>query len=365
MVETDRLPEGTIRLPVEVASEFIVSAFSAAGVPAEDSELVADVLTSADVRGIRSHGLARMSYFLVRIERGVINREPDMRLSRGSDTTVTMDADRAVGIVSASKAMEESIAMAGRHGSGFVTVGNSSHFGYAGYWARMAMDAGCIGISMSSGGRRVAPTFGSESVFGTNPMAVGIPAFGRTVDFYLDMATSAVAVGKIETALREGRPLSPGWVADTGTPPGLDDNGVLSYSAPLLPLGGEGDDTGGHKGYGLALMIELLAGALAGTPLTDRLAGAAGMAAPAMGHFMGAISVRGFGDEQRIGDVMADTFETVRSSGKSPGQDRIFIHGEPEAIAEEQNREEGIAVTPAVQDQIRRWNEHFSLGFDM
>ncbi len=365
MVETDRLPEGTIRLPVETAHRFLSSAFEAAGVAAIDAALVADVLVSADLRGIRSHGLARIGYFMVRFENGTINRTPDMRLEPGSDTTAVLWADNAIGIVAAARAMEAAIGMALRHGSGFVSVRDASHFGYAGYWTMRAMRAGCIGIAMASGGRRVTPTFGNESIFGTNPMSVAIPGFGHTVDFNLDMATSAVAVGKVETALREGRPVDPGWVAQTGAAPSLDDNGVLTYDSPLLPLGGEGDATGGHKGYGLALMIELLAGALSGSALSDRIAGAAGERPTAMGQFMGAVSVRGFRPAAEVGATMAGTFDLVREARKSPGHDRIFIHGEPESIAEERIRTEGIAVTPLMLTQLRKWNDRLRLGFDL
>lgn len=363
MVESEELPAGTIRLPVEFAERFVAASFEAAGVPADDARLVADVLVSADLRGIRSHGLARMSYFLVRLERGVINPEPRMRLEAGSPTTAVLFADDAIGIVAAARGMDEALRMARGHGSGFVMVRDSSHFGYAGYWARIAMEAGCIGLSLSSSGRRVAPTFGRESVFGTNPLAVTIPGFGRADDFYLDMATSAVAVGKVETALREDRPLPPGWVAESAEPPTLDDDGVLSFAAPLLPLGGEGDLTGGHKGYGLTMLVELLAGALGGSPLADRIAGAAGEERPAMGHFLGAVDVAGFGSTHEIADATAATFELVRASAKAPGHDRIFIHGEPEAIAEEQNRRVGVAVTPPILRQLRRWDERFGLGF--
>lgn len=285
-----------------------------------------------------------------------------MRLDQGSDTTATLFADDAIGIVAADRAMDEALAMANSHGSGFVTVPDTSHFGYAGYWAARAMQSGCIGISMASSGRRVAPTFGSESILGTNPMSVTIPGSGRSDDFFLDMSTATVAVGKVETALRENRELPRGWVAEAGETPTLDDNGILTYSSPLLPLGGEGDDTGGHKGFGLSLMVELLCSALGGSPISERIAGADGSTRPAMGQFMGAIRLDGFRPATDIGDTMADTLGTIRNSNKAPGHDRILIHGEPESVAEAENVELGIPVTPPVLDQLLRWNEHYDLG---
>jgi L-2-hydroxycarboxylate dehydrogenase (NAD+) len=363
MVESAPLPAGTMRMPANRLREFVTAAFVAAGVPPDDAALVGDVLVSADLRGIRSHGAARMSYFLVRLERGVINTKPDLRYTAGSPTTGVLDADHAIGIVAAARAMDEALGMAERHGSGFVSVARSSHFGYAGYWANEAMRRGCVGISMSNGGRRVAPTFGASSVFGTNPLSVTMPGGGGT-DFYLDMATSAVAVGKVETALREDRPIPAGWLGPSAGKAHLDGNGVLAFDIPLLPLGGE-VETGGHKGYGLSMMVELLCGALNGTTLESRIAGAAGTGRTMMGHFMGAIRLDGFRPPEDVHAAMAETFDLVRSSEKAPGHERIFISGEPESLAEAENRRLGVAVTPPVLAQMRRWNDHYGLGFDL
>jgi L-2-hydroxycarboxylate dehydrogenase (NAD+) len=363
VVESGSLPIGTVRMAPDTVVDFVAAAFAATGVPADDAALVADVLVSADLRGIRSHGVARMSYFLVRLERGVISTNPNMVFRPGSPTTGVLDADNAIGIVASARAMNEAMAMAAEHGSGFVAVRQSSHFGYAGYWSRRAMQQGFIGISLSNSGRRVAPTYGLDSILGTNPIGVAIP--GAETDFFLDMATSAVAVGKIETALREGRDIPDGWVSSEAGTPDLDGNDTLTYDAPLLPLGGEGTENGGHKGYGLSLMVELLCGALPGSPLSDRIAGAAGEAPPAMGHFMGAIRVDGFRPPADVAADMDVTFDLIRGSAKAPGHDRIFIQGEPEELAEVENRRDGIPVTPPILAQLHRWNDHFALGHDL
>ncbi len=214
------------------------------------------------------------------------------------------------------------------------------------------MQSGYIGISLSNSGRRVAPTFGMEAVLGTNPLSVAIP--GGEDDFLLDMASSAVAVGKVETALREGRSIPPGWVVDPQRV-GLDENGVLSFDTPLVPLGGPGVETGGHKGYGLGLMIELLCGALGGTSFADRLAGAGGEAPAAMGHFLGALKVEGFRDPAAMQGDMDELFQAIRASARVPGEDRIYIHGEPERSAWETAHEEGIEVSAPVRRQLDRW----------
>jgi LDH2 family malate/lactate/ureidoglycolate dehydrogenase len=364
VVESTVLPPGTIRLPPDLVKGRLAEAFAAFDVPDDDAELVAEVLVAADLRGIRSHGVARIGYFLSRLDNKTINPRPQFRYRRGSPTTGTLLADDGLGIVAAARAMDEALVMAQEHGSGFVTVGRSSHFGYAGYWAERASRQGFVGISMSNSGGRVAPTFSTEAILGTNPLAVAIPGRRGETDFLLDMATSAVAVGKVETALREGRPVPPGWVTTTGAVPELDLNGVLPFDVPLLPLGGEGDDTGGHKGYGLGLMIELLCGALNGSALAERLEGSAGAAPAAMGHFMGAISLAGFGPPPETQAAMASTFDTIRQSRRQPGRDRIFIHGEPERISVQENQAAGLPITPALRVQLELWSRRLGLGWD-
>ncbi len=363
MVESAPLPPGTVRIPAHRLREFVRDAFLSCGVPQVDSELIAEVLVTADLRGIRSHGVARIPYFLVRLERGTMNVHPKMTFRSGSDTTGLLDADNGIGIVAAERAMAEALVMARKHGSGFVAVADSSHFGYAGYWAERAMQHGCIGLSLSNSGGRTTPTFGAESLLGTNPMSVTIPGGEGKTDFYLDMATSAVAVGKIETALREGRTPGPGWVSTAAGEPRLDERGVLTYDAPLLPLGGEGDESGGHKGYGLNLMVELLCGALSGTGLKERIAGASGRAPSAMAQLMGAIRIDGFRPLEDVQADMAETFAIVRGAQKAPGHDRIFIHGEPEAILMDENIRLGVPVTPAIMDQLRWVDGHLELGY--
>jgi L-2-hydroxycarboxylate dehydrogenase (NAD+) len=361
VVENAPLPPGTKRYDPAVVEAFIASALRAAGLSTEDAALIAEVLVGADLRGVRSHGAARVTYFLRFLERGVINVAPNMTFSQKTDTTGVLDADNGMGIIAAGKAMDEAMKMARKHGAGFVGVANSSHFGYAGYWAERAMRQGFIGISMSNSGGRTAPTYGSEGVLGTNPFSVGIGG-GEGTDFLLDMATTTVAVGKIETALREGREIPSGWVSEAHTKPQLDEKGILRRESPLLPLGGAGTEHGGHKGYGLNLMIELLCGAVTGTPLSDRIAGTEGKSRPAMGHLMGAIQLSGFRDPAEVHADMADTFKIIRDSGKEPDQERIYIHGEPEAIATEENRRIGIPITPKILEQLHAVAERLRIN---
>jgi len=362
MVESAPLPPGTVHFDRAVLERFTTSVFAALRVDASDAALIADVLLSADQRGIRSHGVARIPYFYARIRRGTMEPAPDMVYRQGSDTTGVLDAANGIGIVAADRAMDRAIEMASERGSGFVAVSDSSHFGYAGYWAARASAAGCVGISMSNSAGRTAPTFGSEGLLGTNPLSVTLPGADDGSDFYLDMATSTVAVGKIETALREDRPVPPGWVLDTLAPPRLDERGVLGYEAPLLPLGGAGDQAGGHKGYGLNLMIELLCGSLSGTGLPARLEGADGSAPAAMAQLFGAVRIDGFRPVVDVQATMEETYGVIRDSAKLPGHDRILIPGEPESMAEERHATEGLPVTPPVLDQLRTIDLELDLG---
>ena len=175
MVESSQLPEGTIRLSVEHVTSFVSAVFTAHGVAEDDATLVADVLVSADLRGVRSHGVARLPYFSSRLERGVINATPAISFEQHSSTTCSVDADNGLGVVASARAVDATIVMALEHGSGFAAVAHSNHFGYAGYWAVRAMRHGLIGIAMANSGRRVTPTFGVQSLLGTNPLAIAIP----------------------------------------------------------------------------------------------------------------------------------------------------------------------------------------------
>lgn len=353
MVESIPVPEGTIRLPVEIIHEFIDKAFRTVGLLPEHAKLCADVLTSADLRGIRSHGVARLPKFLNLIRQGLINKTPDMSFRAGSRTTGIYDADNGPGIVASTLAMEKAIALAEEYGTGFVAVKNTSHFGYPGYYVHKAMGKGLIGICMSNGDRIVTPTFAIEPFMGSNPLSVGIPGGPDSHGFYLDMATAVVARGKIETYLREKRPIPAGWTPESFGPLELDDNGILGFDVPLLPLGGENPETGSHKGYALSLMVELLCSLLVG------------QTSPTTGHFMGAIRLSSFQPPALVHEHMKMIFTEIRNLKKASGQDRIFIPGEIEAIAEKENRQLGIPIVAPVMKQILRLNQELGIGLDI
>lgn len=351
MVEALPAGESPIRVAPDLLSDLIREVFRAEGLEDDHARMYADVLISADLLGIRSHGVARLPKLLDLLKRGVINKKPAMTFRSGNATTGILDADNGPGVAAANRAMDEAIAMAKRNGTGFVAVFRSNHFGYPGYYARKAMKQGLIGLCMSNGGRIVTPTYSIEPFMGSNPMSVAIPGGERRPGFYLDMATASAAVGKIETYLREGRTIPKGWIPEAFGQPSLNEQGIFKFNMPILPLGGETTDTGGHKGYALSLMVELLCSLLTG------------QRNPATGHFMGAIDIAGFREPGLVYQHMEETFAKIRDLKKATGRDRIYIPGELEARAEEENRRLGIVVSPVVLKQIKRLNDEMKLGF--
>jgi L-2-hydroxycarboxylate dehydrogenase (NAD+) len=351
MVELNSLPKGTGRFPAETMFNFAAAVFRAKGHSDEDARLSADVLISADLWGIRSHGIARLPKFVDLFDSGAIKKDSDMTFQAGSDTTGVLDADNGSGIIAANRAMAEVLSMTERHGTGFVAVCNSNHFAFPGYWAQRAAHSGFLGICLSTGGYCVTPTFAMEPILGTNPMSIAIPGGAGDQGFYMDMATSVVARGKIETSLREGRSIPKGWVPESYGELRLDDNGILTFDVPLLPLGGEGTETGGHKGYALSLMVELLCSILGGRINHTT------------GHFMGAINIAGFREPALVHAQMQEIFEVVRNAKKVPGHDRVYIPGELEHRMDKENRRLGIPITRPVMEQIRRLNRELDLGF--
>jgi len=368
MVESSALPEGTVRFPADFIRGFIVRAFRALGVPEDHARVTAEVLVSADLRGVRSHGVGRLVMFVDTIARGAIDKDSRYPFRQGSPTTCVLDAERGLGPVASNLAMERAMEMAGEYGTGFVAVRNSSHLGYPGYWAKKAADRGFIGICMTNGGRFVTPTFGMEPHLGTNPLSVGIPGGPGGQPFLLDFATAMVARGKIETMLREGKSIPKGWVTEAYGPLKLDERGILPFDVPMLPLGGESPETGGHKGFALSLMVELLSSILSGQrpPEEEIEAVKAGQPTfPSAGHLMGALRIEGFREPALAFAHMAEITGRIRGARKAPGRSRIYTPGEIEAEIEAENLRLGIPVTPALLNQLRRLNDRLSLGIEV
>lgn len=324
----------------------------AMGVPQSDLAICADVILTADLWGIRSHGIAHLPMYYERIRRGIQHAVTDFRVVKETSTTAVVDGASGMGMVVGHRAMELAIAKARKHGMGSIAVGNSSHFGIAGYYAHMAADAGMIGFSFTNAQPAIAPTHGVEPMFGTNPIAVAVPT-DEDFPFLFDAATSVVARGKLEIAAHSQRPIPEGWVIGYDGEPHTDsataDPSIDSGHAALLPLGGLGELFGGHKGYGLATIVEILCATLQNHADFSPLRDVDEHGFRRIGHFFLAINVEDFlplaAFKQIVGRMMRD----LRSSPRIPGEPRIFTAGEKEYENSIRAQKYGIEVTTQVQ----------------
>jgi len=352
--------EARVVVEAQSLSEFCTSVFAKLGVPPEDAAITTDVLVAADLRGVDSHGVARLRRYVNGLRDGVMVPCPDIRVVHETAATALIDGGAGLGQPVSARAMRLAIDKASKVGAGFVTVRNSNHYGIAAYYAMMAMEQECIGFSMTNAAVLVVPTFGRDAMLGTNPISVAAPS-GKERPYVLDMATSTVPRGKLEIYDRQEKPLPLGWATDAHglptTDPALVINNLLArIGGGLLPLGGAGEQYGGHKGYGLSLLVDILAGVLPGAayanhvyPKTDE-----GKPLPSnLGHFFGALRVDGFRPLEEFQASMDDIIQRLRTSAKSEGQDRIYIHGEKEYETADTRRSQGIPLHPKVAGDLR------------
>ena len=335
--------------------DFCEEVFVRLGVDRADAAITADVLVAADLRGIDSHGVARLKRYVDGLKDGVMKPRPSTRVLTETPTTITYDADAGLGQPVSHAAMRKAIEKARGLGAGFAAVRNSNHYGIAGYYAMMALEEDMIGISTTNSDVLVVPTFSRNALLGTNPIAVAVPA-GQNAAFVLDMATSTVPRGKIEVYDRLGKPLPQGWATDeTGI--GTTDAGrVLKNLATragggLLPLGGEGELLSGYKGYGLALLVDILSAVLSGAAYADLVYPRAndGKPLPAnLGHFFGAFRVDAFRPVDEFKRDMDDLMNRLRTADKAAGATRIYIHGEKEHEQTLERQAQGIPLHPKV-----------------
>lgn len=342
----------------EALKDFCRRVFVRLGVPEEDAVITADVLVTADLRGISSHGVARMRRYVNGIKSGMMKVRPQVKVVHETPTTAVIDAGAGLGQPVSYRAMQRAIEKAREYGVGFVAVRNSNHYGIAGYYAMMALEHDFIGISSTNAAVLVVPTFGRSAMLGTNPISIAVPA-GEERPFVLDMATSTVPRGKLEVYNRLGKPIPLGWATDEKGHPTTDPGLVLKNllerrGGGLLPLGGAGEEMGGHKGYGLALAVEIFCGVLAGAAYADLVypKDEQGRPLPSrIGHFFGAIRIDAFRPLEEFKASMDDLIRRLKNSPKAEGQTRIYIHGEKEFEAAEKYAREGIPLhTKVVQD---------------
>jgi LDH2 family malate/lactate/ureidoglycolate dehydrogenase len=336
------------RTSAEDEHRFIREALGTIGVPGADARDVADVLLAADLRGIESHGIARLKHFYVdRIREGAIAPACALTVVRERPATLALDGGNGLGHPISKRAMARTIEKAREHGVCFTTVRNSNHFGIAGYYAMMALEHDLIGIASTDSIHYAAPTYGRDKQLGTNPFAFAIPS-GSEPPFVLDFATTTVTFGKIEVYARMGKRLLPGWAVDPDGAP-TDDPAQAAPGGALLPLGGFGTATGGHKGYGLGALCEILCGVLAGGAFGARLTTGGITAGDGLaGHFFGALRVDAIRSLDAFKADMDRELRAFRTAAPAAAADRVQVAGDPERENEEAFRRGGVPHLPAV-----------------
>ena len=353
----------------ETANNFIVDAFIGAGVPAEDAKIATDVLLESDRRGIESHGCNRFKpIYMDRIKAGIQNPVTNFEIIKETPTTAVVDGHHGMGQVIGHKAMSMAIAKAKEYGLGMVAVRNSCHYGIAGYYATMATQAGCIGMTGTNARPSVAPTFGVEGMFGTNPYTVGIPT-DEEFDFIFDCATSITQNGKVEYYERIGEPVHPGTIIDIDGNPVEGDAGVAlkkirNGTAALTTLGGIGEELGGYKGYGFALIVEILSAALQDGMYGKDLDGKdenGNLRPYHLGHFFIAIDTEHFMGEAACRKKAGDILRSVRASKKAPGAERIYTAGEKEYEIWQSRKDSGVPINESVQQEMIKVRDEFGL----
>lgn len=348
--------------------EFCRRVFERAGVPAVDAALAADVLNAADRRGIDSHGVARLETYHDLLSRGRINPRPNVQIVRETASTATVDGDNGLGLVVGPRANEMAFERAFAVGSGWIAVRNTNHFGIAGYYVLEALERDLIGVAMTNSTKTVAPLWGREKMLGTNPLAIAFSGLEEP-PIVIDMATSTVPLGAIEIAIRKRRTIPEGWAIDADGMDTANPEDVINGGA-LLPLGSTRDG-GGHKGYCLAAMVDILCGALGGAgwgPFTTPFA--LGLPMPertvgkGIGHFFGAMDIGGFIEPDAFKRQIDDWIRTFRATAPAPGSSGPLIPGDPEREAEARRARDGVPVLMPVVESLQRISSETGIPLD-
>ena len=342
--EQVRIPEPSLRRTVEAI-------FEKMGVSEEDSKIGADVLVMSDLRGVETHGVSNMlRMYVQQYTEGDLNPRPVWTVEREAPGTATINGDHGLAIILGPKAMRVAIDKAKVIGIGAVTLYNTGHSGPIGHHAMLAVKEDMIGITMTAGGVKIAPTFAAEPRYGTNPIAMAAP--GRNeAPFLFDAATSTIAANKVNLAARIGADLLPGWIADLNGVPNAESVPVPEASDDyyLLPLGGTREQ-GSHKGYGLGMMAEIMGALLSGG--TPHMLKSTSWSQ----HYFSAYNIESFTDVDEFKDKMDQTLRTLRTTKPAPGHERVMYPGLSEYEEEIDRRANGIPLHSEVVD----WFDHIT-----
>jgi L-2-hydroxycarboxylate dehydrogenase (NAD+) len=344
-----------VRVSRESLRTFCQKIFQALDLTEKDAWIVADVLVAADARGIESHGVARLERYVNGIKTGLMLPAAPVEVLVDTPASLVLHAHGAMGAPVSVRAMQGVIEKARSNGAGFACVRDSNHFGIAGYYAMMALGEEMIGIAMTNTTALGVPTFGRQVIYGTNPLAFAAPADEEGA-FVLDMATTVVTRGKIEVHDRLGKQLPKGWAVDKHGRPATDPSSLLDdmfhrLGGGILPLGGMGERFGGHKGYGLAVMVDILCAVLCGAPFGPDLFDAKGSHAR-VSHFFGAIQIEAFRDPQAFRRDMDYMLKRLRHCLPAEEAERVYFAGQKEFEKEAECQRKGVPLLRKTYDRI-------------
>ncbi|HRK52496.1 MAG TPA: Ldh family oxidoreductase [Cyclobacteriaceae bacterium] len=347
--------------------DFAYNIFIKMGSSEQHAQLASDVLLQSDLRGIDSHGVARLSGYVRLWEAGRINTKPTPKVIHETPSTAVVDGDQGLGLVVAPYAMNIAIEKAKTCGTGWVAVKNSNHFGIAGYHSMMALQHDMIGISMTNASPLVAPTFSTERLLGTNPICVAIPA-GVQPPFVADFATTTAANGKLEILQRKNEKAPVGWVQTKEGEPTTNAHGVKEGGS-LIPLGSDREH-GSHKGFSLGAWVDIFSGVLSGAnygpwvpPFVSFLAPPADPVGEGIGHFVGAMRVDAFRPKEDFFKHMDNWINRFRQAQTIAGQEKVIIPGDPEREQEKIRSKEGILLNEMVVEDLKEIAKKLQVSF--
>lgn len=361
-------PTPSLSFPADHLRDFSQRVFSHFGVPDEDAALAADVLARSDLRGIDSHGVARLLTYHDMLDHGRINPRPQLRIVRESASTATVDGDNGLGLVVGPKANRIALDKAEDAGTGWVSVRNTNHYGIAGYYVLEALARGQIGWSMTNTTALVAPLWGAERMLGTNPISIGFPG-RQEPDIVIDMATCTAAYGKVEIAKRRQQKIPDGWAVDADGRE-TDDPDAMIDGGALLPLGSRREQSG-HKGYCLAVMVDVLCCVLSGAnwgpfapPFALRQTIPERSVGQGIGHFFGAMRIDAFIDPDEFRSQIDEYVRSLRGTRPAAGTDGPLVPGDPEREAEALRAASGIPLVLPVVEDLRAISRSTGVPFD-
>ena len=336
--------KNTVLFPYETLKKLSMDAFQKFGFSEKEADIIQDVLLTSDLFGIQSHGMQRMVRYHKGITNGLIKIDAKPEIVKETPISAVIDGHDGMGQILGHMAMEMAIEKAKKSGVGIVSVRNSNHYGIAGYYAKMASDQGLIGFSCTNSEAIMVPTYARKAMLGSNPIAWTVPA--DPVDFFFDCSTTVVTRGKLEMYNKLGKQLPNGWALNKDGKASQDAGEVLGnisdhVGGGIMPLGGNTEQLGSHKGYGYGMLCEIFASIFSqgGTSNKCMTGGRSNIC-----HGFMAINPAIFGNPEDVKKHFSTFLQELREAPKAEGADRIYTHGEKEAEAIEVCRKEGIPV---------------------